>query len=492
MKESLELGARIAGRPVLVLGKGPSLEPQAFETARRNHAVVGINQTVARFPVDVAFFIDIEPFLEVRESLLASDCAVILPWRPNQRTWRRSRSAPMASTLLELTQSDELVRELEAQQRLFYFHTRAPAAASQRNVFPPNLVSLSSLLQILADIGVTEVRTLGIDGGTGYSSALQASSLPTQLRNGYSKQFPILRKIVLSKGLTMHRANDATINIYVGCEPAQHLAARVLEHSILRHTNSPVRVLRLDEAIGPQRHAGGRTPFSLQRFMIPALNDRQGLAIYLDSDMLVFNDIRELVELRDPDSAVSSAVSPPGSGRRPQFSVMVIDCERARWDAEEIARIASETYESAMFELVFEPSKKACLPYQWNSLERMDADTRLIHFTDMERQPWLSAVNPLAPVWIDGLFAAMEDKFVSFDMLVQDVRRGWIRPGLLWQAEHRERDPAKLPRAERLRDAMYTPPHTVARFTRHNNSAVRASLAVAQRVVHWARGRRDA
>lgn len=492
MKEALLLQERIADRPALVLGKGPSLTLEAFASACVGHCVFGINQTSGSFPVDVAFFIDIEPVYEVGEYLLKSDCMVLMPWRPNQRTWRPSRSAPMKSTLLDLAKSDPLIAALESQQRLFYFHTRPPAVGADRNVFPPNLVSLSSLLQILADVGVSEVSTLGVDGGTGYSKTLQASHLLTQLRCGYSNQFPILRKISISKGLTMQRANEAPINVYVGCQPAQRLSARVLEHTILSNTSSPVRIRRIDECALNAEDLAGRTPFSMQRFMIPALNERQGVAVYLDSDMLVFQDIKELVELRDRECAVSSVVVPPGSVRKPQYSVMVIDCAKAFWDAKDIQRIADTNYESVLFELGFEPSKNACLPYQWNSLEHWDSDTRLLHFTDMERQPWLSATNPLAPIWMDAMFKAMEENFVSFDSLVQDVNLGWIRPGILWQAEHGERDPSKLPRREKLKDAMYTPPHTVERFTSSNNKMIRVSLAVAQRLLHWVRGQRNA
>lgn len=493
MKEATALASLVGASSVLVLGKGPSLQTEAFAEAAPGRRVVGINQTAASFPVDVAFFIDIEPFDEVADALLAGTCAVILPWRPNERTWRRGRSRPMSTTLVELLESNRSLRELDSQNRLFYFHTKAPAAGAEHSTFPPNLVSLSSLLQLLAQIGVSEVKTLGIDGGHGYSTELRTSSLGTQLRTGYSKQFPILRKIALAKGLTMERANEQTLNIYVGCEPAQHLAARVLEHSILRHTSHPVRVKRLDEHVPAERcSAQGRTPFSMQRFFIPELNQHQGLAVYLDSDMLVFGDIRELLDLRDPAATVCSAAAPPGSGRRPQFSVMVIDCARANWKTEEILGMAEETYEAAMFRFEFEPSKAACLPYQWNSLERYDADTRLVHFTDMERQPWLATDNHITPVWMDALFQALQDKFVSFDDLVQDVQRGWIRPGVVWQAEQGERDPSKVPRYVRLKDSMYTPPHTVARFTRRNTPSTRASLAVAKRLVHWARGQRNA
>ena len=107
------------------------------------------------------------------------------------------------------------------------------------------------------------------------------------------------------------------LNVYVGCEPPQLLAARVLEHGILKHASGPVKVLRLNECVADTPYdLKGITMFSLQRFFIPQLNRYTGQAIYLDSDMLVFADICELVGLRDTEAAVSSAPAPPGSGRR--------------------------------------------------------------------------------------------------------------------------------------------------------------------------------
>jgi hypothetical protein len=488
MNPSTTLKKKLESSSVLVLGKGPSLTREAYAQAAVGHITVGINQTAASFPVDLAFFIDIEPFREVAAVLCQGSCLVILPWHPNERIRGGRRSGPMEASLTDLVKVDPYLELLDREGRLFYFHTAPPIPGYGDNVFRPNLVSLSSLLQLLAEAGVKIVKTLGIDGGAGYSNDLPDSALKTQLVHGYSKQFPILRKISIGKGLIMERANLTPLCVYVGCEPEQKLAARVLEHSILRHTNFPVRIRRLNECLAEDRQMGGRTPFSMQRFLIPELNENSGLAVYLDSDMLVFRDISELISLRDPAAVVSSAPAPPGSGRRPQYSVMVIDCERAQWDPEEIIRRAEDDYESVMFRLDFEPSKTVSLPFQWNSLEQYDKETRLVHFTDMERQPWISTENPLTPIWMDALFEAMKDDFVSFDEIVEGVQKGWLRPGLIWQVERQERDPNKMPRREKLKDSMFSPPHTVARFSKINNRAVRAALAVAKRAVHWVRG----
>ena len=273
------------------------------------------------------------------------------------------------------------------------------------------------------------------------------------------------------------------LNVYVGCEPPQVLAAKVLEHSILLHTRGPVKVLRLNECVAnTPLDLSGRTMFSLQRYFIPELNRYQGQAVYVDSDMLVFGDVWDLTRLRNPDVAVSSAQAPPGSGRRPQFSVMLIDCERARWNPADIQRQAREDYRAVMYELVFESSKSACLPYQWNSLERYEKDTCLLHFTDMNIQPWVSSKNPLGPIWMDGLLAAIRDGFVKVDEVAQAEKNRWLRPGLLWQVENGERDAARRPVRYKLAELVYTPPHKPGFLVRRKQQLLRAPASLGRRI----------
>lgn len=290
----------------------------------------------------------------------------------------------------------------------------------------------------------------------------------------------------------MTRANAMDIRVFVGCEPQQGLAAKVLEYTILKNTSDRVEFKLLHEAIGGKDlRAPGRTPFSCQRFFIPELCGFEGLAVYLDSDMQVFADIRNLVEHYQDGQAVVSADAPPVSGRRPQFSVMVINCALARWNGGELAARAATNYEGTMFDFSFEPHKSTSIPYSWNSLERYEHGvTRLLHYTDMDKQPWLSNTNPLAYLWISALNEAIRDGFLSFDDVRAAAAAGHVRPGLLYQVEHNEPDPLAIPRRERLKDELFMPPHTVARFSRTNNAFVRAGLALARKAVNTVRGAR--
>lgn len=90
---------------------------------------------------------------------------------------------------------------------------------------------------------------------------------------------------------------DEVIRVYVGVDRSQLLAVPVLEYSIKRHTTAKVEVIPMLDLPVPEPkdpRNGQRTGFSFSRFCIPKLAGYKGKAIYMDADMLVFRDIREL------------------------------------------------------------------------------------------------------------------------------------------------------------------------------------------------------
>lgn len=91
--------------------------------------------------------------------------------------------------------------------------------------------------------------------------------------------------------------SDEVIRVYVGVDRSQLLAVPVLEYSIKRHTTAQVEVIPMLDLPVPKPkdpRNGQRTGFSFSRFCIPKLAGYTGKAIYMDADMMVFKDIREL------------------------------------------------------------------------------------------------------------------------------------------------------------------------------------------------------
>jgi lipopolysaccharide biosynthesis glycosyltransferase len=239
-----------------------------------------------------------------------------------------------------------------------------------------------------------------------------------------------------------------TIDIFVGADRSQLLAVSVLEHSIVRHTEASVSVAPLIDLDLPEPNdlrQGSRTNFSFARFAIPELKGYSGRAIYLDADMLVFRDIRELWELpfapaciniqEDlPEHAIVN-VKPGAPGKRKkQCSVMLIDCEKTRWDVREIVAglDGRYTYEELMYEMCILPESdiRYGVPFAWNSLEHFDLNTRLIHYTDMNTQPWVSPHNPFGRLWFKEVLLMLETGALTWATLQTEIDLGYFRPSL--------------------------------------------------------------
>jgi hypothetical protein len=258
------------------------------------------------------------------------------------------------------------------------------------------------------------------------------------------------------------------VRVYVGSQDAQMVPVKVLEYSIRKHTNLPVEVFPLHEAgvefpMPRDVRNRPRTPFSFQRFYIPQLAGYRGRAIYLDSDMQVFRDIRELWSLPFDDADLLAAWEVAESGRKPQFSVMLLNCEALRWDLGQIVAALDRhelTYETLMYEMKVARRINTTIDPSWNSLERYDAGrTSLLHYTDMTRQPWVSRDNPLGNLWVRDLIEAIDRGFLPRELVEAHIHEGHLRPSLGFQLDHRVEQTAALPAAAVALDADFIPPY---------------------------------
>lgn len=233
---------------------------------------------------------------------------------------------------------------------------------------------------------------------------------------------------------------EIPVHIFVGTDETQSLAVQVLEYSIRKYASVPVRVeplLNVPVPLPADPKNRPRTGFSFARFLIPSLRGFRGRAIYLDADMLVFKDIAALAQIDFPQGAGLAYVpQPPDCARVSQFSVMVLDCSRLAWDIRDIvARLdrGEFNYEELMYEFKFVAPhlKAACVPAIWNALEHYkEGSTALIHFTDMHRQPWVYGNNPYGYLWYDALRSGIQDGFISSEMVVSSINKGYVSPRL--------------------------------------------------------------
>lgn len=88
------------------------------------------------------------------------------------------------------------------------------------------------------------------------------------------------------------------LRIFIGYDEREKVAYHVLSHSILRRSSVPVQLTPVNKRNIPfytrPRGVYEATDFSISRFLVPALCDYQGFAVFMDCDMLVQGDVAEL------------------------------------------------------------------------------------------------------------------------------------------------------------------------------------------------------
>ena len=99
------------------------------------------------------------------------------------------------------------------------------------------------------------------------------------------------------------------INVFIGYDSKERVAYNVLSHSIIQNSTKPVSITpialnNLKDDFVRERNSLSSTEFSFSRFIIPHLMNYRGWALFMDCDMLMFEDIAELWRLRDDKYAV--------------------------------------------------------------------------------------------------------------------------------------------------------------------------------------------
>lgn len=88
--------------------------------------------------------------------------------------------------------------------------------------------------------------------------------------------------------------------VFIGWDRREVLPWHVLCHSIISRSSVPVSISAVKLSHLPlTRPSEGSTEFSVSRFMVPWMCDYEGLAMFIDCDMLVQCDIREVFDLYD-------------------------------------------------------------------------------------------------------------------------------------------------------------------------------------------------
>jgi hypothetical protein len=454
-------------RPWLVLGKGPSFSKRA-QYALDDFYLLSLNHAVRELAVDLAHAVDLDVILNCPQDFYNNAKYVVLPWIPHVN------NKPGAKTLEQLLYDIPVLRDLENEGRLLCYNLSTEKNRRYEGipVIRVRYFSAEAAIRLLATEEVPVIRTLGIDGGASYSaqfSDLSEKSLLSNKRSSFDMQFQELAGIIMDTGTDLAPLDiESPVRVYIATTEDQMLSVRVLEYSIKKHASMSVKVYPLHESgmtIPVPKDAVNRprTPFSFQRLLIPALAGHKGKAIYLDSDMQLFKDIKQLWNNLPENASMNTVISAGYSGRKPQFSVMVMNCESLQWDINQIVNSLDSgelTYNDLMYRMSIAENIDRSIEPVWNSLERYEeGKTALLHYTDMPTQPWIYASNPLGYLWVKDLIEAIDRKFIDYSYVREHVERGYVRPSLLYQIDNRIIDGLLLPKSAKNLDREFKAPY---------------------------------
>lgn len=207
--------------------------------------------------------------------------------------------------------------------------------------------------------------------------------------------------------------------IFIGWDSAQAVAYDVLAWSIRRYATAPVSITPIKladmEAKGFSRSRDplASTEFTYTRFLVPWLCGYEGIALFMDSDMLALDDVCELFKLDMQPYALRVvkhdykpvALLKMGGKmqtvypRKNWSSLMMMDCAKLKSWTKEAVETASGAW-LHRFESIPDAEIGEIPGASWNVL---DDGIKLLHYT--AGGPWLPGYkdHPYGSVWFSHL-----------------------------------------------------------------------------------------
>jgi lipopolysaccharide biosynthesis glycosyltransferase len=245
------------------------------------------------------------------------------------------------------------------------------------------------------------------------------------------------------------------IKVFIGSGEASLLERKVAIYSLRKHTKRDLNIyvfngthnsIELNDRepfLAPlplKLKYQNITEFSLYRYLIPEICEYRGKAIYIDSDVICLTDIGRLFDtpLNGCDFLAKGDAYNNRGEKLWALSVMLIDCQKSRFDLETFYReIAMGLYSdrdlacmSSAF-LTHHPYKIGNLDPNWNVFDRADSDTNLIHYTNLYTQPWKYPNHRYGQLWFDYFREAIDSGFVTPKDIQLSKIRSYVRPNIM-------------------------------------------------------------
>ena len=179
-------------KPWLIVGKGPTFD-RVNEINLNDYHVLGLNHVMYRIPCLLGHAIDYDVYNKSEEKFLCRH--LVTPWEPH------IDNSPGGHSVFSLARTGGLVLNVPA---LWYNSSRSkPLMIKSGPVVRVRGFSGVAAVNLLANAGVKEVFTLGVDGGTKYSSKFDKSTLLANGRESFDCQKSEFKLAKKSFGITV-------------------------------------------------------------------------------------------------------------------------------------------------------------------------------------------------------------------------------------------------------------------------------------------------
>jgi hypothetical protein len=441
-----------ARRPWLVLGKGPSFGLRT-RIDLSGYQLLSLNHAVREQPVLLAHLIDLDVVEACADALLHHARYVVLPWYPHVD------NAPGARSLEDLLPANELLGRLSGEGRLLWYDLSiAPLRHGPGPVVQASFFSAEAAVSLLALAGARRIRSLGVDGGAGYSADFQDLEGRTLLANGqpgFDLQFQGIARTILQTGVDFAPLDHPSpVVVCIHSPESSALPDRVLEFTLRKHASISVGVHAIRSAKDVEK-------------VPPAVVEEEGLAgdhrccraVLMAPGSLVFDDLRKLWTRPMQGEAIEVPHAPEAPRGIAATAAAVVTAATPGRLAEMCAALERPRGSDGLTRPTGADRIVACLPASWNRHDRLDeGPTSVLLYAAPGLQPWISRAHPLAHVWVAALLEAVREGFIPMELIRREVGLGHVRPSLLEQVDRGKTESLLVSWKARRRDARFTPP----------------------------------
>ena len=448
-------------RPWLILGKGPTFGLRSrFDLGE--YDLLSLNHVVREHPVRLAHIIDLDVVDACGETLLRRAEHVVLPWYPH------IGNAPGSRSLDQWAAEHPILRQLASAGRLLWYDLSiAPRRHGPGPVVQAAFFSAEAAVSLLALAGVERVRSLGVDGGAGYSADFDDLAGQTLLANGqpaFDLQFAGIARTVLRTGVDFAPLDlAAPLVVCIASAGPNRLPDLVLEYTIRKHTSMTVQVHPV------------RRPADLESLPAAWLDRGRGegrvavhQAIVIRSGSVVLDDLRRVWA----PPFVEGRIRIPQGSRLGDPSALPAIAMVAGRTGDEFRRLLRAMLEGSV-PAGATPGRSAAdlvradLSPAWNRRDALDScGASVLWYAQAGREPWISRAHPLGHHWMSLLIEAVEAGYISRDVVREEVEAGHVRPSLLEQIARANLESLLVSREAQRLDASFRPPGT-APLTAH-------------------------